>query len=219
MGEGRSIWVGKDEHHGVRAQPRKDLKPPPHWRLEAVAATPMPRSLMVGPDRRRAVFIEDRDTSDVWLLDLEAGSVPERLTTGREPANWWEDTPPRLSPDGSTVAYADEGHVWLVPTAGGPPRKLVGGRRPALDRRPPARDHGRARRGHDHAARGRRHRRPVAAPPGRRARRPRRARRRGRAGRVPGRHRGGLHVHAARRPVAKQRDPRGRRSTAAPCAA
>ena len=36
MAEG-SIWVGHDEHEGVLAQPRKDLKPPPHWRLEAVA--------------------------------------------------------------------------------------------------------------------------------------------------------------------------------------
>jgi hypothetical protein len=35
-----SIWVGKDEHEGVRAQPRKDLEPPPHWRLEAIAHTP-----------------------------------------------------------------------------------------------------------------------------------------------------------------------------------
>ncbi len=127
MGDGGSIWIGKDEHHGVRAQPRKDLKPPPHWRLEAIAATHMPRTMMVSPDRRRAVFIEDRDTSDVWLLDLDDGAVPERLTAGREPANWWEDTPPRMSPDGSTVAYADDGHVWLVPAAGGPPRRLVAG--------------------------------------------------------------------------------------------
>ena len=130
MGEGRSIWVGKDEHHGVLAQPRKDLRPPPHWRLEAVAATPMPRTLTIGADRRRAVFIEDSDTSDVFLLDLESGSVPERLTTGRDPMPWWDDTPPYLSPDGSTVAYADDGHVWLVPTAGGPPRKLVEGGSP-----------------------------------------------------------------------------------------
>ena len=108
MGEGRSIWVGKDDHHGVLAQPRKDLRPPPHWRLEAVAATPMPRSLTIGADRRRAVFIEDSDTSDVFLLDLESGSVPERLTTGRDPMPWWEDTPPYLSPDGGTVAYADD---------------------------------------------------------------------------------------------------------------
>jgi hypothetical protein len=39
-----SIWVGRDEHEGVRAQPRKDLEPPPHWRLEAIARTPRPRS-------------------------------------------------------------------------------------------------------------------------------------------------------------------------------
>ncbi|MEA2409404.1 MAG: hypothetical protein QOE69_3523 [Thermoleophilaceae bacterium] len=127
MGEGRSIWVGKDEVNGVPAQPRKDLPRAPHWRLEAVAYTPRPRSLSVGGDRGRAVFIEDRQSSDVWLIELEDGSVPERLTTGRGPMPWWDDTTPRLSPDGSTVAYTDEGHVWLVPAAGGPPRKLVEG--------------------------------------------------------------------------------------------
>ncbi len=52
MPEDKSIWVGRDEHHGVPAQQRKDLKPPPHWRLEAVAATARPRSLTVGADRR-----------------------------------------------------------------------------------------------------------------------------------------------------------------------
>ena len=130
MDEGRSMWVGKDEHHGVRAEPRKDLEPPPHWRLEAVVATPMPRTLTLAADRRRAVFIEDRDTSDVFLLDLEGDAHPERLTAGREPVPWWDDTPPRLSPDSSSVAYADQGHVWLVPTAGGPPRKLVEGGNP-----------------------------------------------------------------------------------------
>ena len=127
MDDGRSIWVGKDEHHGVRAQKRKDLDPPPHWRLEAIARTPRPRSLTIGPDRRRAVFIEDRQTSDVYVLDLESGAPPERLTTGRDPAPYWEDAAAYLSPDGSTVAYADEGHVWLVPAAGGPARKLVEG--------------------------------------------------------------------------------------------
>ena len=130
MGEGRSIWIGKDEHHGVRAEPRSDLRPPPHWRLEAIAHTPRPRTLSVGADRRSAVFIEDRQSSDVWLLDLEGGSPPERLTTGRELVAYWEDTTPHLSPDGSSVAYADRGHVWLVPSAGGPPRKLVEGDSP-----------------------------------------------------------------------------------------
>ena len=130
MDEGRSIWIGKDEHHGVRAEPRSDVQPPPHWRLEAVAHTPRPRTLTVGAGGRRAVFAEDTETSDVWLLDLDGGSAPERLTTGRELKPYWEDAPPRLSPDGETVAYTDERHVWLVPSAGGPPRKLVKGGSP-----------------------------------------------------------------------------------------
>ena len=130
MGEERSIWVGRDEHEGVRAQPRKDLDPPPHWRLEAVARTPRPRSLTISADRRRALFIEDGETSDVWLLDLEADGPPERLTTGREPAPFWEDAAAYLSPDGSTAAYADRDAVWLVAAQGGPPRRLVEGGSP-----------------------------------------------------------------------------------------
>ena len=130
MAEPKSIWVGRDEHEGVLAQPRKDLKPPPHWRLEAVAATRRPRSLTLSADRTHAAFIEDGETSDVWLLDLEADTPPERLTTGRAPAPFWEDIEPRLSPDGELVAYADEGHVCLAPTAGGPPRRLVEGSSP-----------------------------------------------------------------------------------------
>ena len=129
MAEDKSIWVGRDEHHGVRAQQRKDLKPPPHWRLEAVAATARPRSLTIGADRRHVAFIEDAETSDVWLLDTDGGPA-QRLTTGRDPAPYWEDTEPRLSPDGSTVAYVDAGHVWLAPTSGGPARKLVRGGSP-----------------------------------------------------------------------------------------
>ena len=129
MPEDKSIWVGRDEHHGVRAQQRKDLKPPPHWRLEAVAATPRPRSLTIGADRRHFAFIEDAETSDVWLLDTDGGTA-QRLTTGRDPAPYWDDTEPRLSPDVSTVAYVDAGHVWLAPTSGGPARKLVQGGSP-----------------------------------------------------------------------------------------
>jgi dipeptidyl aminopeptidase/acylaminoacyl peptidase len=124
MAEGASHWVGTDEAEGIPVQPRKDVSPPPHWRLEAVAATERPRSLAVGADRRHAVFIQDRDTSDVWLLDLD-DPTPQRLTTGRDPMPYWEDTQPRLSPGGTQVAYGDEGHVWLVAAAGGPPRKLL----------------------------------------------------------------------------------------------
>src|SRR4051794_15252018 len=125
------VWIGKDEYGGIPVPPRKDLPPPPHWRLEAIVHTPRPRSLDVSRDRRRAVFVEDGETSDLWLLDLEApAAVPERLTVGREPHSRWEDAQPRFSPDGATIAYTDAGHVWLVPTAGGVARKLVAGGSP-----------------------------------------------------------------------------------------
>jgi dipeptidyl aminopeptidase/acylaminoacyl peptidase len=127
--EPRSVWVGKEERGGIPVQPRKDVAPPPHWRLEAIAATERPRSLTVSPDGRRLVFIQDRDTSDVWTLDL-GDRVPTRLTTGRDPAPYWEDDEPRLSPDGRTVAYVLNGRVTLVPISGGPPRDLLEGSSP-----------------------------------------------------------------------------------------
>ena len=130
MSEPVAHWIGKDERGGIPVPARPDVSLPPHWRLEAIAAVERPRSLTLGADGRTAVYIQDRDTSDVWLLDLERG-VPERLTSGREPAPYWEDVEPRLSPDGSRVAYGDQGAVWIVPTAGGPPRRLAEGSSPA----------------------------------------------------------------------------------------
>jgi dipeptidyl aminopeptidase/acylaminoacyl peptidase len=123
------IWIGKDEREGIPVPARPDVTPPPHWRLEAIAHTPRPRSLTVAADGRTAVFIEDRDTSDLHVLDLDdPRAEPEALTTGRGVQPFWEDTQPRISPDGTTVAYGDDGHVWLVPIAGDrPPRKLVEG--------------------------------------------------------------------------------------------
>jgi dipeptidyl aminopeptidase/acylaminoacyl peptidase len=123
------IWIGKDERAGIPVPPRPDVGPPPHWRLEAIAHSARPRSLTVSADGRTAVFIEDRDTSDVFMLDLrDPTAEPERLTTGRDLQPFWEDTQPRISPDGTTIAYGDDGHVWLVPVAGDrPPRKLVEG--------------------------------------------------------------------------------------------
>jgi dipeptidyl aminopeptidase/acylaminoacyl peptidase len=132
------IWIGKEEHGGVPTPTRREAKPPPHWRLEAIAATERPRSLALAADGRTLAFIQDRDTSDLWTLTLERepasesacndqlqGRVPRRLTTGRDPMPYWEDTTPAVSPDGRTVAYADQGAVWLVPVAGGQARRLL----------------------------------------------------------------------------------------------
>ena len=59
------IWIGKDEAAGSLVPERKDVPPPPGWRLEAIAHTARPRSLIVSADGTRAVFVEDRDTSDL----------------------------------------------------------------------------------------------------------------------------------------------------------
>ena len=124
MPEPLALWVGKEEYGGVPTPSRRGDPSPPHWRLDAIAATERPRTPSISADGRLVAFIQDRDTSDVWVLDLEEGT-PRRLTTGRDPMPYWEDTIPVISPDGSQVAYADHGWIWLVPAAGGPPRKLV----------------------------------------------------------------------------------------------
>jgi dipeptidyl aminopeptidase/acylaminoacyl peptidase len=125
------LLVGKDERQGIPVSERHDVPPPAHWRLDAIAHSPRPRSLTVSADGRKAVFVEDRDTSDLYSLDLERDqAAPERLTAGRGLQPHWEDTQPRISPAGGTVAYGDRGHVWLVPTSGGVPRKLVAGGAP-----------------------------------------------------------------------------------------
>ena len=129
MAETNPMWIATDVFEGIPSQVRKDLMPPPYWRLESVVATERARSLSLGDDGQTAVFIQDRDTSDVWLLDLDE-PTPRRLTTGRVPSPYWEDTQPVLSPDGSQVAYGDEGAVWVVPTDGGPTRRLVEGGAP-----------------------------------------------------------------------------------------
>jgi len=119
-----NVWIGKEEYGGVPTPTRRGDPSPPHWRLDAVAATERPRTPSMSARGDVVVFVQDRDTSDVWLLELDSREV-SRLTTGREPTPYWEDTTPVISPDGSRVAYADEGWIWLVPVDGGPPRKLV----------------------------------------------------------------------------------------------
>ena len=126
MPEPLAVWIGTDAHGGIPRPARVDLQPPKHWRLEAVVATERPRSPALSPDGRSVVFIQDRDTSDLWLLHLDPSSrVPRRITTGREPQPYWEDTQPVFSPDGDTIAYADRRLGLPGSIAGGPPRRLL----------------------------------------------------------------------------------------------
>ena len=124
-----SLWIGVDEVGGIPNPGRPDVDPPPHWRLDAIAATERPRHLDVSPDGALVAFALDRDTSDMWAIDVDGGQ-PVRLTTGRTLAAFWEDGGPQISPDGTRIAFTAGGKVTVAPIGGGPPTPLCDGSSP-----------------------------------------------------------------------------------------
>ncbi len=74
------------------------------------------------PDGKRLVFTA---VGRVWVMDL-SGGVPKPLTPDMLPAFQLAAT---WSPDGQAVAFtswddAARGHLWVVPAAGGPPKRI-----------------------------------------------------------------------------------------------
>ncbi len=123
MDRSADLVVGRDERAGLPNPGRPHLQPPPHWRLEAIAAVERPRDLAV-THAGGLVFILDRDSSDVWHL-APGAATPTRLTVQRSIEPYWEDTAPVLSPDGSAVAFGDGGYVWVAPVDGRAPARRV----------------------------------------------------------------------------------------------
>ncbi|HSJ85271.1 MAG TPA: hypothetical protein VLA91_15835, partial [Acidimicrobiia bacterium] len=124
----RPVWLGKDVIGGVPSQPRPDREAPPHWRLDAVFATNRPHHLAASPDGSTLAFVLDYEgTSDIWSIDVSDGAAMTRLTTDRSLVAHWEDSAPVWSPDGTMLAYNNEGHVQLVAARGGAPRRLTAG--------------------------------------------------------------------------------------------
>jgi dipeptidyl aminopeptidase/acylaminoacyl peptidase len=118
-----SFWVGEEEHFGVPSMLRPDAPKAKTWSLEAIAAVERPHHAALAPDRSQVSFILDRDTSDVWTVNLVGGAL-SRITTGREPAAYWEDDPASWSPGGAQLAFSADGSVWIVAVSGGLPVEI-----------------------------------------------------------------------------------------------
>ena len=126
---GPQWWVGTDESGGIPNPGRPDVQPPPNWRLEAVAATERPRQLELSPDGSTVAFMLDRDTSDLWTIQV-AGGAASRVTTDRPLAAYWEDGNAVWSPDGTRLAFTRAGTVMVVAALGGVPTQVCAGSGP-----------------------------------------------------------------------------------------
>lgn len=118
-------WLGRDEVGGVASQPRADLKPPPHWRLDAIFATERPHHPAVSPDGTKAAFVLSASgTSDIYLAEVGRPGQAKRLSSDRALTNYWEDAAPRWSPDGGRIAYGSGDDIYVVAVEGGPPSRI-----------------------------------------------------------------------------------------------
>jgi Tol biopolymer transport system component len=91
----------------------------------AVSTTRWDAQPNVSPDGRRLVFSSTRSgENEIWVSDLD-GANAAPLTAQRANPGF-----PRWSPDGSLIAYHSDaentaGDIFVVPSAGGKPRRLT----------------------------------------------------------------------------------------------
>ena len=166
-----SFWIGTDEAGGIPNPGRPTSTPPPHWRLDAVAATERPRHLDVSPDGTAVAFMLDRDTSDMWTIPWTVVNRDASPPAARSP------------PSGRTAARVVAGRETHRLHGGGQGRRrcqravghrsCVRGLAPVwIDEHVSSSPSTADRRGRDNGARRDRRRRPVAGTARRRQRRP-----------------------------------------------
>ncbi len=89
------------------------------WSIRRLAWSPDGKSL--------ALVLQDSGWDKIFLLPVDGGK-PRALTDGES-----EDDSPVFSPDGRWLAFVsnrarrEERHIWLIPVAGGPARRLTTG--------------------------------------------------------------------------------------------
>jgi Tol biopolymer transport system component len=78
----------------------------------------------ISPDGRWITFA--RPTSKlvaIWVAPIDNPSAAKMLTTDQDGLN--QHRHPTFSPDGKEIAYHDWDSVWIVPVAGGRPRRVI----------------------------------------------------------------------------------------------
>jgi dipeptidyl aminopeptidase/acylaminoacyl peptidase len=96
------------------------------WSLDLLVGVSRVRHHALSPDGRRLAFLWDRDGgSDLWVMPVEPGAWPGRLTFDRPAHAYWADAQPRWSPDGKFLTYVSRDEIWIVPAHGGRARALT----------------------------------------------------------------------------------------------
>ncbi|MCE9647545.1 MAG: S9 family peptidase [Chloroflexi bacterium] len=115
--------IEKYERNGWPSLKRPDLKSPDGWNLSLLTSLERIRSHSLSSQGMIA-YIKDGETlSDVFTMSANGG-WPARITTDRPLAAYWDDEIPAWSPDGKWLAFGIKGHVHLVPSDGGLPKKI-----------------------------------------------------------------------------------------------
>ncbi len=117
-------WIGREVVGGEPSRFMPGAIDPGHWRLEDIWSTARPHDPTASPDGRTVAFVLDLDgTYDIWTVDL--GGNASRLTTSRSPVAYWDDSPPSFSPNGSRIAYDDDGWVRVIDLGSGTDKKVI----------------------------------------------------------------------------------------------
>ncbi|MFN2148052.1 MAG: prolyl oligopeptidase family serine peptidase [Anaerolineales bacterium] len=113
-GDPREQLLPKYERQGWPAEARPDTTTPPGWSHALLVSIDRPRGPAISPDGRWLAFFWDReDQSDLYILET-SGGWPRRLTFDRTATSYWLDEPARWSPDGHSIAYTDDGQIWII---------------------------------------------------------------------------------------------------------
>ena len=100
--DGWNIWVAKPDGSGAKRVIKNAIHPV--W----------------SRDGRTIAFSSNRDGADsnIWTARAD-GTHLRKLTT-----SIWEDAWPTYSPDGTTIAYTNDGELWTMRTDGSHKRRL-----------------------------------------------------------------------------------------------